>query len=98
VVSGVRRQYMGGQAGMASTSLQGEVVALADRACELDDGLHALHLALDVRVEILLLDLGKTEEVHRTRVDDGRVCGDERPQALVQILRQERRVRRLSCG
>ena len=58
---------------------------------ELNDGLHALHLALDNLVEVLLLDLGEGQEVNGTGIGFG-VLRHEWLQALVDVLREERRV------
>ena len=43
--------------GQRQTDLQRQIVPLAQHTRELDDGLHALHLALDDLVKVLLLHL-----------------------------------------
>jgi len=44
--------------------LQGQIVLLSNIPCEINDSLHALHLALNHLIEVLFLDVGKHEEVN----------------------------------
>jgi hypothetical protein len=41
---------------------------ISDISCQLDDGLHPLHLTLDVLIEVLLFDLRKKQEVDGSRI------------------------------
>ena len=54
-------------------------MALADGAGKLDHGLHALDLALNDLVEVLLLDLGEGQEVDGADVAGLGDLGDEFP-------------------
>ena len=62
---------------------------LTDIPRELDDGLHALHFALDDLVEILFLDFGEGQEVDGADVAGLGVLGDELAETLVDVLREE---------
>lgn len=68
-------------------------MALAHGSGELDDNLHTLDLALDCRIEVLLLHFWEEDEVNRPGITSLWVLRDERPQRLVNVLSQERRVR-----
>lgn len=68
-------------------------MTLAHGSRELDDDLHTLDLPLDSRVEVLLLHFWEEQEVDRPGITSLWVFGDERPQGLVNVLGQERRVR-----
>lgn len=67
-------------------------MALAYGSCELDDDLHALDLALNSGVEVLLLHFWEEQEVDGPGITSLWVFRDERPQGLVNVLGQERRV------
>lgn len=70
---------------------QGPVLALAHDAAELDDRLHALHAAHDLRVAVRSgRGLGDVLEVHRLR----RVRRQAAAEVAVHRLREERRQRR----
>ena len=69
-------------------------MTFTDVTSKFDDGLHALDLALDDLVKILLLDLWERQEVDGADIC-ARLLGDERPQALVDVLSQEGSVRGL---
>lgn len=68
-------------------------MALTHGSGELDDDLHTLHLSLDGGIEVLLLHLWEEQEVDRPGIAIFGILRDERPQGLVDILCQERRVR-----
>ena len=70
-------------------------MSLAQYTRQLNDGLHALDLPLDDDVEVLLLDLGEHKEVDGPGVAGLGILRDERPQALVDVLRQEGCIRGL---
>ena len=61
---------------------------------QLNNGLHTLDLPLNNLVKVLLLDLRERKEVDGADIC-ARLLGDERPQALVDILGQEGSVRGL---
>lgn len=70
-------------------------MTLAHGSRELNDDLHALNLTFDRRVEVLLFHLWEQQEVNGTSIASLGILRDERPQGLVDVLGQERRVRRL---
>ena len=67
-------------------------MTFTDVTSKFDDGLHALDLALDHLIKVLLLDFGEGQEVDGADVAGLGVLGDEFPEALVDALGQERRV------
>jgi hypothetical protein len=81
---------------MNKANLQGQGVLLSDIPSEIDDSLHALHLAFYHLVEVFLLDVGEHEEVDGSCVWNRRILRDIFTQSLVEILCQERSVRGLS--
>jgi hypothetical protein len=58
-------------------NLQGEVVPFTNVPRQFDNSLHALNLALDIRVEVYLLDFWEAQKVNRTRVPSRWILGDE---------------------
>ena len=70
-------------------------MSFTEHTCQLDDGLHALDLSLDDNVEIFLLDFGERQEVNGSCIAGGGIFRNKWPKRLVDVLRQERRVRRL---
>jgi len=58
-------------------NLQGEVVPFTNVPRQFDDSLHALNLALDVRVEVCLLNFWEAQKVNRTRVSSCWIFWDE---------------------
>ena len=58
----------------------------ADVPSELDDGLHALDLTLNIRVEVFFFHLWEAQEVDRASVPCCRVFGDKRPEGLIEVF------------
>jgi hypothetical protein len=58
-------------------NLQAEIILLADVSCQVDDGLHALYLSLDIHVEVFTFHFWEAEEVDRTRIPSSGVLRNE---------------------
>jgi hypothetical protein len=61
---------------MNQANLQGQGVLLSDISSEIDDSLHALHLAFDHLIEVFFLDVGEHEEVDGSCIWNGRILRD----------------------
>lgn len=68
------------------TDLKRQVVLLPDIASELDDTLHALHLSLNVWVEVFFLHLREADEMDRSSITSRRILRDIGSQRLVEVL------------
>jgi hypothetical protein len=80
---------------VARPYLQSTIVPFSERTSELNHCLHALNLALNNGVKVLLLDLWELQKVYRSVVGDIWRLGDKRPQALIDVLGDKGSIRSL---
>lgn len=70
-------------------------MSFPDVSSQINNSLHALHLSLDVCIKVLRLYFGESQEVYGARITGCGILGNEQSQRLIDVLRQERRIRRL---
>ena len=67
-------------------------MSFTDVARKLDDGLHALYLALDVLVEVFFFNFEEGQEVDGANITCLGILWNEMTESLIHVLGKERRV------